>query len=141
MAVVVSARGFEQEDRTFLPFEDLWNGQDLPDDSLPEGDLAVDFPNDRDPVDLAPWLGRLQLVRVRFPAMGDGRGFSIGARLRTMGYTGRLRAAGPLIVDQFAAARRMGFDEVELPEDRAARLPADPWPTVLRPSYRDRLLG
>lgn len=136
MAVVVSARGFEQEDRTFLPFEDLTDGHDLP-----EGNLAVDFPNDRDPADLAPWLGRLQLVRVRFPAMGDGRGFSIGARLRTMGYTGRLRAAGPLIADQFAAARRMGFDEVELPEDRAARLPADPWPAVLRPSYRDRLLG
>ena len=36
--------------------------------------------------------------------MGDGRGFSIGARLRAMGYVGRLRAAGPLIADQFVAA-------------------------------------
>ena len=36
-----------------------------------------------------------------------------------MGYAGRLRAAGPLIADQFRLARRVGFDEVELPEAMA----------------------
>ena len=37
------------------------------------------FPNDRDPADLAPWLDRLALIRVAFPASSDGRGFSIAA--------------------------------------------------------------
>ena len=94
----------------------LWSGQDLPEEAL-----AVDFPNDRDPADLAPWLDRLALIRVAFPAMGDGRGFSIARRLRAMGYAGRLRAAGPLIPDQFRAARRVGYDEVELPDGRRRR--------------------
>ena len=40
-----------------------------------------------------------------------------------MGYTGRLRAAGPLIADQFRAARRVGFDEVELPDAVAGAQP------------------
>ena len=135
MAVVVSARGLESEERDFASFETLASGE------LSGTDLEVDFANDRDPAELVPWFDRLALVRVRFPAMGDGRGFSIGARLRELGYAGRLRAAGPLIADQFAAARRMGFDEIELPEANAARLPADPWPAVLPPSYRARLIA
>ena len=52
----------------------FWSGQDLPEEGL-----AVDFPNDRDPAELAPWLDRLALIRVAFPAMRDGRGFSIAA--------------------------------------------------------------
>ena len=103
MAVVVSARGLETEARDFPAFETLAAGE------LAGAGLEVDFPNDRDPAELVPWFDRLALVRVRFPAMGDGRGFSIGARLRELGYAGRLRAAGPLIADQFAAARRMGI--------------------------------
>lgn len=135
MAVLVSARGLEPEERVFPAFDELAAG------ALAGAGLEVDFPNDRDPAELVPWFDRLALVRVRFPAMGDGRGFSIGARLREFGYAGRLRAAGPLIADQFAAARRMGFDEVELPDANAARLPADPWPEVVPPSYRARLIA
>lgn len=105
------------------------------------GAVAVDFPNDRDPADLAPWLDRLGLVRIAFPAMGDGRGFSIAARLRAMGYAGRLRAVGPLIRDQFRAARRVGFDEVELPEDKAARLKPDAWRIAEGADYRAHLFA
>ena len=47
-----------------LPFDVFWSGQDLPEEGL-----AVEFPNDRDPADLAPWLDRLALIRVAFPAM------------------------------------------------------------------------
>ena len=101
-----------------LPFDVFWSGQDLPEEGL-----AVEFPNDRDPADLAPWLDRLELIRVAFPAMADGRGFSIARRLRGMGYAGRLRAAGPLVADQMRAARRVGFDEVELPDGVAERQP------------------
>jgi uncharacterized protein (DUF934 family) len=139
MAVVVTEKGFGPDDWAdgrVLPFDFFWSGQDLPEEAL-----AVEFPNDRDPEDLAPWLDRLALIRVAFPAMGDGRGFSIARRLRAMGYAGRLRAVGPLVADQFRAARRVGFDEVELPEAVAERQPAEQW--LLRPqgSYQERLLS
>lgn len=139
MGIVVTDQGFAPDEWTggrVLPFEAFWSGQDLP-----ETGLAVDFPNDRDPADLAPWLERLEMVRVAFPAMGDGRGFSIARRLRAMGYAGRLRAKGPLIADQYRAARRVGFDEVELPEEVALRQPAPAWRPTPRPSYQERLLG
>ena len=90
----------------------------------------------------APWLDRLAMIRVAFPAMGDGRGFSIARRLRAMGYAGRLRAAGPLIPDQFRAARRVGYDEVELPDGLATRQGEELLAAAaagLLPGARDRL--
>ena len=44
-----------------------------------------------------------------------------------MGYNGRLRAKGHVIADQYAMARRAGFDEVEIDDDLAARQPEDQW--------------
>ena len=74
MSVLVTEAGFAPDDwaRDVLPFDVFWSGQDLPEEGL-----AVEFPNDRDPAELAPWLDRLAMIRVAFPAMGDGRGFSI----------------------------------------------------------------
>jgi len=94
MSVLVTEQGFRPDDWTgeVHPFDIFWSGQDLPEEAL-----AVEFPNDRDPADLEPWLERVALIRVAFPAMSDGRGFSIARRLRDMGYAGRLRAAGPLV--------------------------------------------
>ena len=136
MTVLVTEGGFAPDDWTgpVLPFAALADGE-----HLPEGALAVAFPNDRDPAELAPWLDRLALVRIDFPAMGDGRGFSIARRLRAMGYAGRLRAAGPLIPDQLRLARRVGFDEIELADARAARQPAAQWRRRPQGSYQDRL--
>lgn len=138
MAIVVTDAGFGPDawEGRVHPFDVFWTGQELP-----EAPLAVDFPPDRAPADLAPWLDRLAMIRVVFPATGDGRGFSIARRLRAMGFAGRLRAAGPLIADQYRAARRIGFDEVELPEALAARQPEPQWDVPARPSYRDRLTG
>ncbi len=139
MAIVATERGFEPDawaGRRVLPFDFLQSGQDLP-----EEPLAVDFPNDRDPAELAPWLDRLAMIRVAFPAMADGRGFSIARRFRAMGFKGRLRAAGPLIADQAAAAHGVGFDEIEVTDGVAARQPQPEW---LRPrprSYQRRLFN
>lgn len=138
MSIVVTEAGFTPDDWTggrVLPFDFFWSGQDLP-----EEPLAVEFPNDRDPADLAPWLERLAMIRVAFPAMGDGRGFSIARRLRAMGYAGRLRAAGPLIADQIDAALRVGFDEIEALDGIAARAPEAQW-ARRRASYQSRLLA
>lgn len=66
-------------------------------------------PSTADAVAAAP-----AVIEVAFPVFSDGRGFTLGKRLRAAGFTGRLRAAGPLLPDQYAMARRAGFDEVAL---------------------------
>ncbi len=139
MSVIVTRDGFAPDawaGAGVLPFDTLSSGKDLP-----HAPLAVEFPNDRDPADLAPWVERLAMIRVAFPAMGDGRGFSIARRLRAMGYRGTLRAAGPLIADQMAAALGVGFDEIEMPEAIAARQPEAVWQRVRARSYQARLAG
>ena len=59
---------------------------------------------------LLPYLDRLALIEVAFPAFRDGRGFSAGRILREAGYIGELRAQGDVLVDQIAHMRRCGFD-------------------------------
>ena len=76
---------------------------------------------------LAAQLKGITAIRILVPAFNDGRGFTLAARLRRAGFAGRLRAAGPLIADQYAMARRAGFDEVEIPAALAARQPQDQW--------------
>ncbi|GIT92531.1 hypothetical protein JANAI62_29890 [Jannaschia pagri] len=99
-----------------------------PSDDLPaNGPLAIDVASD---ADLTPVLARLDetsAIRVAFPSFADGRGFTIARQLRQAGYTGRLRAQGHVIADQYAMARRAGFDEVEIDDALAARQPEDQW--------------
>jgi uncharacterized protein (DUF934 family) len=88
---------------------------------------AVDLANTDDPAALSGHLDRLTLIRVAFPAFNDGRAFTVARRLREMGYTGQLLALGPVIADQYAMLRRVGFDGAEIPDDLAARQPAEQW--------------
>lgn len=105
MSVIVTDRGFAPED---------WEG--------PVAELSVEAgPEDIGAAAQAP------MIRIHFPACGDGRGFTLARRLRMQGYAGRLRAAGPLVADQYAMARRAGFDEVEIPDEIAARQPWEQW--------------
>lgn len=94
---------------------------------LDHAPLGVDLPNNVDAAEVLPRLGGVALVSVDFPAFNDGRGFSIARRLRALGYAGRLRAAGPVIADQFTYLLECGFDEVEVPEHVALRQPAAMW--------------
>jgi uncharacterized protein (DUF934 family) len=80
-----------------------------------------------DPAALTGRLDRVPAIRITFPAFSDGRGFTLAARLRRMGFAGRLRARGGLISDQYAMARRSGFDEVEIDAALAARQPQAEW--------------
>ena len=59
---------------------------------------------------LIPHLGGIALIVVDFPRFRDGRGYSAGRILREAGYTGELRAAGDVLVDQIDFMRRCGFD-------------------------------
>lgn len=60
--------------------------------------------------ELLPFLDRLRLVEVNFPAWTDGRGYSAARVLREAGYTGELRAVGDVLIDQLSHLRRCGFD-------------------------------
>lgn len=59
---------------------------------------------------LLPYLDRLSLVEVDFPAWTDGRGYSSARVLREAGYAGELRAVGDLVIDMLGHLRRCGFD-------------------------------
>ncbi|MEM7211032.1 MAG: DUF934 domain-containing protein [Pseudomonadota bacterium] len=89
--------------------------------------LGLQAPNDTAPDDLVRYFGRLGLISVDFPSFADGRGFSIAASLRDKGFSGRLRAEGPVIADQFGYLLSCGFDEVNVPDDVAIRQPVDQW--------------
>ncbi|WP_097091462.1 DUF934 domain-containing protein [Novosphingobium sp. Chol11] len=71
---------------------------------------AVRIEAGEDARELLPYLDRLSLVEVNFPAYGDGRGYSAARILREAGYQGELRAVGDVLVDQLVAMRRCGFD-------------------------------
>ena len=88
---------------------------------------GLDLASDAMPATLAADLLNTGMIRVDFPNFADGRGFTIARQLRLMGYRGRLRASGHVIADQYAMARRAGFDEVEISDDLAARQPQDHW--------------
>lgn len=89
--------------------------------------LGLHVENDVERDRIEPWLDRVGLISIAFPAFSDGRGFSLARAIRAAGYRGRLRAAGPVIADQYAYLRECGFDEVETPEALAARQPEALW--------------
>jgi uncharacterized protein (DUF934 family) len=71
---------------------------------------------------LIPYLDRLALIEIAFPAFRDGRGYSAARILREAGYEGELRAQGDILLDQVIDYRRCGFDALasEHPLDPAA---------------------
>lgn len=115
--VIVRDDGFHPEDWTagFVPAAEAGGG------------AAAELAPTDDPEALRDRLDGLALIRIAFPAFSDGRGFTLARRLRAMGYAGRLRATGHVLADQYAMARRAGFDEVEIGADLARRQPAGDW--------------
>lgn len=117
MSTIVTDRGFGPDDWTapIVALEDARPG------------VGINLAGSADPMELAGRLRDIPLIRVNFSSFADGRGFTTARRLRLMGYKGRLRAGGHVIADQYAMARRAGFDEVEISDDLAARQPEDQW--------------
>ncbi|QQA41208.1 DUF934 domain-containing protein [Pelagovum pacificum] len=121
MSVIVTDTGFTPDDWTgpFVAFDD---------DGAEAGPgAALDVPSSADAGELGKRAQAAGLVRIDFPSFSDGRGFTLAAALRRAGYTGRLRAHGHVIADQYAMARRAGFDEVEISDELATRQPEDQW--------------
>ena len=89
--------------------------------------IAADLPSDFDPKEITAELLKQSSIRITLDNFADGRGFTLAARLRQNGYRGHLRLAGYVLADQYAMARRAGFDDVEIPQDLAARQPESQW--------------
>ncbi len=104
-------------------------------DVIAPGTPALDIAPDTLPNGLGPVPENTHLIRIDFPSFADGRGFTLARHLRRLGYTGRLRATGQLIADQYAMARRAGFDEVEISDQLAQRQPWPHWQA--RANWRD----
>ena len=122
MNVIVTDTGFEAENWThgFLTPDQLAANDDAP-------ATAIDLAPDADLAGLAGRLDEIDLIRITFPSFADGRGFTLARNLRRMGFHARLRARGHVIADQYAMARRSGFDEVEIDAAQAERQPEDQW--------------
>ena len=124
----------------FVP--DVFHDLPQPDWADYTGGRAVVFPVDGDVAMLAPYFAGLTLVVIPFATSADGRGFSIAAALRAMGFAGHIRARGHVLVDQFRAALRSGFDDVQIPADQAQRNPSAQWQAVPHtPGYQGRVFA
>lgn len=121
MSVIVNDTGFAPNDwdgATLIPAEELAANADVD---------GLDLGSDASPETLAGKLDTIKIIRIAFPSFADGRGFTIARQLRLMGYTGHLRAYGHVIADQYAMARRSGFDDVEIDDDLAKRQDEAQW--------------
>lgn len=86
------------------------------------GQVGVIWPNDRDIADLVPYLSRLALIVLVFPAFKDGRAYSQARTLRERhGFHGELRATGDVLRDQFLFLHRAGFNAFEVRKPADAR--------------------
>ncbi|MGO7512295.1 DUF934 domain-containing protein [Rhizobium ruizarguesonis] len=95
---------------------------------------------------LEPYLDRLEIVAVAFPAFNDGRAFSHASLLRQrLGYTNELRAVGDVLIDQVPLMLRVGIDSFAVTNATALkrlaenRLPAIPY--HYQPAARDAEAG
>jgi uncharacterized protein (DUF934 family) len=71
---------------------------------------------------LAPYLDRLALVAVAFPAFNDGRAFSHASLLRSrLGFKGEIRAVGDVLIDQIPLMLRCGIDSFAVTNATAIR--------------------
>ncbi|MFD1744412.1 DUF934 domain-containing protein [Rhizobium helianthi] len=71
---------------------------------------------------LEPYLYRIEVIAVQFPAFNDGRGFSHASLLRErLGYANELRAVGDVLIDQIPLMLRCGFDSFAVSNETALK--------------------
>jgi len=84
---------------------------DIPsEEPVPQGPMLV-LDNTEDVTKLGPRLDGIELIVLQFPKFTDGRAYTQARLLRErLGYTGELRAAGQVYIDQIPFMLRCGFD-------------------------------
>ena len=117
MTILVTDTGFTADtwDQGYTPFGEAANDV-----------VSIDVPADTNPADIEI-TPTLKMVRIDFPSFADGRGFTLATLLRRRGYAGHLRAFGYVLADQYAMARRCGFDDVQISDELATRQPEAQW--------------
>jgi uncharacterized protein (DUF934 family) len=86
-----------------------------------EAPVGVIWPNNKNVLDLVPFLDRLAVVALVFPTFRDGRAYSQARLLRERyGWRGELRATGQILRDQFVFLVRAGFDALDVAKARDA---------------------
>ncbi len=92
------------------------------------GLLGVAVPNTTRADELAPYISRIALIVLPFPAFTDGRSYSIARHLRLDGYRGELRATGNILPDQLQLMQQVGIESFEVTE----RFPLEAWQHAAR---------
>ena len=145
--IIVTDDGFAEDDRAELLMAGVYGEVALDDlrAGLPAGRpevVGLMLANDTDARDVLPFFDTVQAITITFPSFADGRGFSLARQLRRLGFTGDLIATGHVIADQYAHARRCGFDAVAIDAKTAARQPEDQWTAQvprINVTYQNRL--
>lgn len=71
---------------------------------------------------LLPFLDRLPVVALAFPAFNDGRSYSKAELLRSrFGYRGDIRATGDVLIDQIPLMLRCGISSFEVKNETTLR--------------------
>ena len=86
---------------------------------------------------ILPYLDRLPLVALSFPAYNDGRSHSKAALLKSRhSFKGEIRAVGDVLVDQIPLLLRNGFDTLEVTNKVAQQRLADGKSTAVGVYYQ-----
>jgi uncharacterized protein (DUF934 family) len=88
-----------------------------------DGLVGIRLANTDRAEELRPYLNRISLIILAFPAFGDGRSYSLAAQLRDIGYRGELRATGNVLPDQLQFMIQVGIDSFDVSE----RFSLDTW--------------
>lgn len=92
-----------------------------------DDELGVTLDNATDAHELAPYINKLSLIALHFPAFTDGRAYSQARIITTqLNYTAELRAIGNVLADQGVFMARCGFDAFEID----ARQPPHLWARI-----------
>ena len=85
------------------------------------GRLGLRLPNNASVADIAPDLGRFELIALDFPKFSDGRAYSQARLLRERhGFAGEIRATGAVLRDQLLFMQRCGMDAFIVRDEQAA---------------------
>jgi uncharacterized protein (DUF934 family) len=78
------------------------------------GQLGAELPNTVKVAQVKPWLHRLALILLPFPAFTDGRAYSLARLIREEGFKGDVRARGAVLPDQLQFMKQVGFTSFEV---------------------------
>ena len=124
-----------------MPVDTVVTENGFYDDNWLNKDVLV-LQGDDDPDDALIHAQSYKKIIITFTNGHDGRGFSLARQLRDAGYSGHIRAKGPLVPDQWRHLRQTGFNDLVLTPDQMTKMPPQSWQDVqqvILPDYQHRI--